>query len=417
MSKDFVKNDDIVGVSFSTPMGSIIKYACQDPDAKPRDLGLNTLMDPQNLLKTRRLRNHVFGTVASVTAPVLQFQFEGHGDATTQPTRLLGYVTISLSDQESEQALGRVYLILVLVGCVVLLLTFPAVYLIVYRIFSPIRQLVVATESIAQGNWDTAVAVDRPDLIGTLSRSFNQMVRQVKHQREALADANRDLEKKVTQRTAQLETANNRLSSEIAEKEDFLRAVSHDLNAPLRNISGMATMLLMKSREKFDDEIIHRLERIQKNVEAETDLISELLELSRIKTRRQKMEPVNVTELVTDIGAVLENDLRQLRNQVNRGRRTSDGGLRESKITAGVPEPDRQCNQVHGRRRGAGNSRGLPRRRDGSRVLRQRHRHRNRPGGHREGLFRVPPREEHRVAQCSRQRRGPGEREEHRRDL
>src|SRR6185437_15052199 len=132
-SKDFVKNDDIVGVSFSTPAGSIIKYACQDPDAKPRDLGLNTLMDPQNLLKTRRLRNHVFGTVASVTAPVLQFQFEGHGDATTQPTRLLGYVTISLSDQESEQALGRVYLILVLVGCVVLLLTFPAVYLIVYR--------------------------------------------------------------------------------------------------------------------------------------------------------------------------------------------------------------------------------------------------------------------------------------------
>ncbi len=308
MSKDFVKNDDIVGVSFSTPTGSLINYACQDPDAKPGELGLNTLMDPQHLLQTRRLQNHVFGTVASVTAPVLYYQPEIAG--TTQPTRLLGYVTISLSDQESEQALGRVYLILVLVGCIVLLLTFPVVYLIVHRIFSPIRQLVIATESIAEGNWETAVAIDRPDLIGTLSRSFNQMVRQVKHQREALADANRDLEHKVTQRTAQLETANKRLSSEIAEKEDFLRAVSHDLNAPLRNISGMATMLLMKSREKFDDEIIHRLERIQKNVEAETDLIAELLELSRIKTRRQKMEPVNVTAMVADIGGVLENDLR-----------------------------------------------------------------------------------------------------------
>jgi len=104
--------------------------------------------------------------------------------------------------------------------------------------------------------------------------------------------------------------ANKRLSSEIAEKEDFLRAVSHDLNAPLRNISGMATMLLMKSRDKFDAEIIHRLERIQKNVEAETDLIAELLELSRIKTRRQKMEPVDVNQLISDIGDVLENDLR-----------------------------------------------------------------------------------------------------------
>jgi signal transduction histidine kinase len=136
------------------------------------------------------------------------------------------------------------------------------------------------------------------------------MVQHVKVQRQELAEANRDLEDKVQQRTAQLEMANNRLSSEIAEKEDFLRAVSHDLNAPLRNISGMATMLLMKSRDKFDAEIIHRLERIQKNVEAETDLIAELLELSRIKTRRQKMEPVDVNQLISDIGDVLENDLR-----------------------------------------------------------------------------------------------------------
>ena len=33
---------------------------------------------------------------------------------------------------------------------------------------------------------------------------------------------------------------NHRLVAEIAEKEDFLRAVSHDLNAPLRNICERA---------------------------------------------------------------------------------------------------------------------------------------------------------------------------------
>src|SRR5205807_8220870 len=104
--------------------------------------------------------------------------------------------------------------------------------------------------------------------------------------------SNQGLEGKVNQRTVQLEAANARLSSEIAEKEDFLRAVSHDLNAPLRNIAGMATMLLLKHRASFDEDVVHRLERIQKNVQVETDLISELLELSRIKTRRQKVETV-----------------------------------------------------------------------------------------------------------------------------
>ena len=117
----------------------------------------------------------------------------------------------------------------------------------------------------------------------------------------------------MTQRTAQLEAANRRLSSEIAEKEDFLRAVSHDLNAPLRNISGMTSMLLMKHGDRFNEEIVHRLQRIQKNVEAETDLISELLELSRIKTRREKMEMVETGAVVHELEGILEDDLGRIR--------------------------------------------------------------------------------------------------------
>jgi signal transduction histidine kinase len=151
--------------------------------------------------------------------------------------------------------------------------------------------------------------------IGDLARACNEMVQTVKRQREDLQNSNVELEKKVMQRTSQLETANNRLSREIAEKEDFLRAVSHDLNAPLRNISGMASMLLMKHRQNFDEDVIHRLERIQKNVEVETDLIAELLELSRIKTRRQKMEMVEVSPLIRELEDMFENDLKS--RQIN----------------------------------------------------------------------------------------------------
>ena len=309
--KAFIKNDGIVGVGFASPSGRLIAYSCSNPEARPQEMGLGLQFGPQDLLQAKRVQNKELGTVATVTAPVLRFQSIDPtvaGDKTL--TRLVGYVTISLSNLDKEQALRRIYNNLALVGCVVLLLTFPTVYFIVRRIFTPIRQLVGATLRIAQGDLDAAVAIDRPDLIGVLARSFNQMVQHVKYQRQALADANRELENRIGQRTAQLEIANKRLSSEIAEKEDFLRAVSHDLNAPLRNISGMATMLMMKSREKFDAEVIHRLERIQKNVEAETDLIAELLELSRIKTRRQKMEPVDVNHLIRDIEAVLENDIK-----------------------------------------------------------------------------------------------------------
>ena len=66
---------------------------------------------------------------ATVTAPVLRFQADARSGS-PQIAKLIGYVTISLSDRDQEQAMGRVYLILVLVGCVVLLLTYVGVWVV-----------------------------------------------------------------------------------------------------------------------------------------------------------------------------------------------------------------------------------------------------------------------------------------------
>jgi signal transduction histidine kinase len=156
---------------------------------------------------------------------------------------------------------------------------------------------------------------DQRTELAEANEKLEQANDQLEEANRQLANANRELEGKVHRRTAELERANQRLSREIAEKEDFLRAVSHDLNAPLRNIAGMAAMLLMKHRQTFDEDVIHRLERIQRNVQVETDLIAELLELSRIKTRRQRMELVYLDTLVRELGEVFAQDLetRQIR--------------------------------------------------------------------------------------------------------
>jgi signal transduction histidine kinase len=313
MAREFVKNADIVNVAFADAKGKVLAAASPDPDFHWQDLTPDGRVDPQQLMKPRQGRSKVLGNFVTVSAPVIRVITTQGPEGKQVGSRLVGYVTLSTSEQEEEAGLNRVYGVLLFVGCGVLLMTFPAVYALVRRIFLPIRQLVQATNQIAAGDLDAQVQADRQDLIGTLARSFNEMVQQIKRQRQALADANRDLEEKVKHRTSQLEAANKRLKAEIAEKEDFLRAVSHDLNAPLRNISGMTTMLLMKSREKFDDEVVHRLERIQQNVQVETDLIAELLELSRIKTRRQKMEAVDIERLVHQVAGLFENDLKSRR--------------------------------------------------------------------------------------------------------
>lgn len=250
-----------------------------------------------------------FGEYLEVCQPVLTAIAPGMSRAPAR-SRMLGYVSVGISTTQEQSQVKRVNYLAIGIGCVVILGILPLAYLLVHRIFLPIRKLVGATNRIAAGDLDCTVAIDRPDAIGDLARSFNAMTATIKEHQLRLHEANSELEQKVRQRTSQLEAANRRLSSEIAEKEDFLRAVSHDLNAPLRNISGMTSMLLMKHREGFNEEIVHRLERIQKNVEAETELISELLELSRIKTRREKMEMVELAPLVRELEGIFENDLK-----------------------------------------------------------------------------------------------------------
>ena len=336
-AQELIKGRNVMFVAFLDADAHVVAFASRDADSYLQRTALvNT--DARDLMQVRNRRSPVFGNYVQVVVPMFRTTggappSEAPSPAGATPTtsspaaavadappeqRLGGYVAVGMSMSGEETQLRRTMLLVMGVGCVMLLLCWPLAHVSVHRVTEPIRALVGVTKQITGGDLDARVAAtDRTDVIGELARSFNEMVLWVRKQQHdvaaanlKLADANRDLESKVVARTAQLETAMQRLSQEIAEKEDFLRAVSHDLNAPLRNISGMATMLLMKYKEKFDEDVLHRLERIKKNVDVETDLIAELLELSRIKTRRQRMEPVDVESLVNELRGVFENDLK-----------------------------------------------------------------------------------------------------------
>lgn len=312
LADDLVKGRNVVSVAFFGADGTLLALGTRDLGQKQRTAPLPP--NPQSLMQVARRSSETLGSHLEVSAPVLS----PIADAGERPGgRLLGYVTVGMSLSAEEAQLQRTATWGAAVGLAVVLLAIPLTYTLVRRLLWPIRELAEATRRITGGDLETRVNVPRDEAVGRLACAFNDMVAWIRQQQGELAamnlrlaEANRELESRIEQRTAQLETANKRLSQEIAEKEDFLRAVSHDLNAPLRNIDGMVQMLLMKKSEQLDEDVINRLGRIKKNVEVETDLISELLELSRIKTRRQKMELVEIEALVWEVRGLFENDLR-----------------------------------------------------------------------------------------------------------
>ena len=183
-------------------------------------------------------------------------------------------------------------------------------YVITLALVRPIRRLVTATGRLAEGDYSVRANSGGRDEIGALARSFNAMAARLDEQHQLLMTTNERLEAQVRRRTADLDHANARLRADMADHQQFLRAVTHDLNAPLRNIVGMASMALRKWGDRLPEDVVNRLQRIEANVEVQTDLINDLLELSRIGTRPSRPTRVSLAAVLEQVRSSFEFELR-----------------------------------------------------------------------------------------------------------
>ena len=117
-------------------------------------------------------------------------------------------------------------------------------------------------------------ALDRVRLVESL-RASDESVRLL----------NRDLEKRVKERTAQLEASNKEL-------EAFSYTVSHDLRAPLRAITGFSQILLADHRDQLDGDGQRYMDLVSSNAVDMGKLIDALLTFSRLTRQQMRTELV-----------------------------------------------------------------------------------------------------------------------------
>ncbi|MCK5113811.1 MAG: HAMP domain-containing histidine kinase [Phycisphaerae bacterium] len=200
---------------------------------------------------------------------------------------------------------------ILLTGCAIVFFAISLGYILVWQFMvKPIRSLVDTTNQFAGGNYDARSNVKRSDETGELAGAFNEMASQVGAMQKRLVEHNAELETKVDERTHELQNTNDQLVDAMRDKEQFLRAVSHDLNAPLRNIGGMATVIKMKWGGVLPEEVVTRLGRIQSNVEMQSSMLDELLELSRINSQKGKRQTVDVAEMIDALKGAFEFELQ-----------------------------------------------------------------------------------------------------------
>jgi PAS domain S-box-containing protein len=108
-----------------------------------------------------------------------------------------------------------------------------------------------------------------------------------------------ELERRVAERTHELETANREL-------ESFSYSISHDLRAPLRAINGFSRLIEEESAATLDDKARDYLARVRLGSVRMGELIDDLLELSRVSRYVMKRETVDLSALAAEIAGELQ---------------------------------------------------------------------------------------------------------------
>jgi len=98
--------------------------------------------------------------------------------------------------------------------------------------------------------------------------------------RSALQTANRNLERRVQERTAELEKALERLSELTQMKANFISNVSHELRTPLTHMKGYLELMITGSLGSVSDEQRHALEVSQKSTARLEAMIADLIMFS-----------------------------------------------------------------------------------------------------------------------------------------
>jgi signal transduction histidine kinase len=136
----------------------------------------------------------------------------------------------------------------------------------------PIKRMMDAMARIGAG--DMRARIGAPYAHGELG----SLMRSLDATADVLEKLNTELERRVAERTVQLETANQDL-------ESFSYSVSHDLRTPLRAIDGFARTLVEDHAATLDDEGRRLLGVVCERARRMGVLIDELLDFSRLRHR------------------------------------------------------------------------------------------------------------------------------------
>ena len=217
--------------------------------------------------------------------------------------KLIGTVSIRSDLQELNDRIVRYACIVAAVLLVSMTAAFLLSMLAQRAAIRPILQLAETARIVSREKQYSvrAPSTENHDEVGLLIEAFNEMLVQIQGRDAALHTSREELERRVTQRTAELDATNKEL-------EAFTYSVAHDLRAPLRHIQGFAELLAESLGTQLEPDAEKYLHRIGEGTQQMGHLIEDLLRLAQVSRQEPRLQ-------VTGLNSVVQEVLRDLKNE------------------------------------------------------------------------------------------------------
>ena len=142
----------------------------------------------------------------------------------------------------------------------------------------------------AKGNHRWVNVIGKVDAQHHRVYGFFQDISERKQVENEIIQLNATLEKRIEERTFDLQSANSALEKALHAKDEFLAMMSHELRTPLTGILGLAQVLMLKSYGELNQKQLAATENIEKSGHRLLELINEILDYSILQTGKSSLQ-------------------------------------------------------------------------------------------------------------------------------